>query len=465
MYADTDCAIILIMNEFQNELPIPPSRRRRAGSPVRLLGLLVLILFVCGGFFFAFQIFDTVRAAVTTLGLPEIGDLPVLSAGPQPTRENLPNIAAGERVNVLVLGIDRRPSESCPCRTDTMILVSLDPKTSTAGIVTLPRDLYVPIPTVGEARINQANWYGALNKYPGGGPALAKRTVEYNFGRPVHFYVLVDFAGFRKVVDTLGGIDIDVPKPINDPTYPDDNFGIRPLVIPAGRVHMNGDLALAYARTRHQDGDFGRAKRQVQVLLAIRDKALRLDLLPKIPSLMQTMWGTVETDLTPQEVIALAQSAVKVKTENIKTGTIDESMTVQFRTNTGADVLWFDRAKVGQLMDAIIPRDSVAADSPGRVLAEGARITVLNGSTTPLLAERAAKYLQTQGFQIAGYGNADRFDYPKTVLLDYSGNKPATITALAQMLRVDPENIRRTPNPKSDSDIRIILGADWIPLQ
>jgi LCP family protein required for cell wall assembly len=439
-----------------------PRQRRNGNALLKAIGLIVLALFACGGLFFAYQIYDTVREAVIALGLPDIGELPVISAGgAQPTREPLPNIAVGERVNVLVLGIDRRPSEKCPCRTDTMILVTLDPKAYTAGVLTIPRDLYVTIPTVGENRINTAAFYGELYKYPGGGPGLAKKTIEYNFGRPVHYYVLVDFAGFRKVVDALGGIDIDVPKPINDPEYPDENFGYSPLYIPAGRIHMNGDLALKYARTRHQDGDFGRSKRQIQVLMAIRDKALRLDILPKLPALLQSMWGTLETDMNPTEVLALAQVGAKVKTENIKSGSIDQTMTVQFRTSNGADVLWFDRAKVGQLIEQIIPQDNVGGDLASRVQQEGARITILNGTTTPQLAERTAKYLQTQNFQIASYGNADRFDYPKTVLIDYNGKKVASLSALTKIFHVEPNNIRYVSNVNSDSDIRIILGADW----
>jgi LCP family protein required for cell wall assembly len=318
---------------------------------------------------------------------------------------------------------------------------------------------------VGENRINTAAFYGELYKYPGGGPGLAKKTIEYNFGRPVHYYVLVDFAGFRKVVDALGGIDIDVPKPINDQQYPDENFGYSPLYIPAGRIHMNGDLALKYARTRHQDGDFGRSKRQIQVLMAIRDKALRLDILPKLPALLQSMWGTLETDMNPTEVLALAQVGAKVKTENIKSGSIDQTMTVQFRTSNGADVLWFDRVKVGQLFDQIIPQDRNGTDMAGRVQQEAARITILNGTNTPQLAERTAKYLQSQNFQIAAYGNADRFDYAKTVLIDYSGKKVATLSVLTRLFHVDPANIRYVSNVNSDSDIRIILGADWTPPQ
>ncbi len=440
---------------------IEPQRHDNLG--LKLAGLVFVALFVCGGLFFGYQIYETVREAVLTLGLPDLGDLPVLGVGPQPARADLPNIAAGERVNVLVLGIDRRPSEKCPCRTDVMMIASLDPKTNTAGLITIPRDLYVPIPQVGENRINTANFYGDLYKYPGGGPALAMKTVEYNFGRRIHYYVLVDFNGFRKVVDTLGGIDICVPKAIDDPTYPDENFGYKPIHIPAGCQHMNGEVALEYARSRHTDNDFGRSRRQVQILMAMRDKALRLDLLPKLPALVQSMWGTLETDMSPQVVIALAAAASKVKTENIKTATIDQTMTVEFQTNTGADVLWPDRAKIGQLMDEVIPSDSATADPAKQIAQEAARVTVLNGTKQPLVAEHTAKFLQAQGFQIASYGNADRFDYAKTVIIDYSGNKNATVTALAQLFHVDPANIRRTTDVKSDVDIRVILGADWTP--
>jgi len=435
----------------------------RSSSGLRILLLLLVVPFVCGALFFGYQIYDTVRQAVLTLGLPDIGELPALELVPQPARADLPNIAAGERVNVLVMGIDRRPSEKCPCRSDVMMIASLDPKTNSAGLVTIPRDLYVPIPQVGEDRINTALFYGALRKNSGGGPALAKETVEYNLGRRIHFYVLVDFNGFRRVVDTLGGIDICVPKAIDDPTYPDENFGYRPIHIPAGCQHMDGETALEYARTRHVENDFGRSRRQIQILLAIRDKAVRLDLLPKLPALIQSMWGTLETDMQPQEVIALASAASKVKPENIKAATIDQTMTVEFRASTGADVLWPDREKIGQMMERIIPSDTGTASQPKQIAQEAARVLVLSGTSQPLGAERTAKFLQAQGFQIAGFGNADRFDYPKTVLIDYSGNKNATVTALAKIFRVDPDNIRRSTNVKSDVDIRIILGADWTP--
>ncbi|MBI3740491.1 MAG: LCP family protein [Chloroflexi bacterium] len=449
----------------------PPMRRRvsraqRERALVRNIFLLsCLALFLCGATFFGFQTFETARQAVLVFGAPDLGTLIEPDAAITTPRVNPPNLAAGERVNFLLLGIDRRPSERCPCRTDTMMLATLDPKTNTAGVVTIPRDLFVPIPEVGENRINTANFYGELYKYPGGGPALAKKTVEYNFGRRVHFYVLVDFSGFRKAVDAIGGIDVDVAKAIDDPNYPDENFGVKHIFIPQGKVHMNGELALEYARARHttDNGDFGRSKRQIQVLLAIRDKALRLDIISKLPSLIQSSWGIIETDIQPQDVIQLAQLASKVKTESIKTAFIDETMTVQFRNNQNAVVLWPDRVKIGRLMDQIIPDNNTMADQMSRVQQEAAQILVLNGTGSTVVAEQAARFLQAQGFQVNAIGNADRADYAKTVLVDMNGEKIATVSALAKIFHVDPSNVRKGVGIKGEPDLRVIIGADWTP--
>jgi LCP family protein required for cell wall assembly len=284
---------------------------------------------------------------------------PNITSTPRPTstpsRSKTPNIAAGERVNILLLGTDCRSEDKGLCRTDTMILATLDPTSATAGVVTIPRDLWVPIPGLGENRINTAYYYGAVNRYPGGGSALAKKTVEYNFGRRVDYYVLIDFNGFRKTIDALGGFYINIPKAIDDPEYPTEDYRTRHIHFDAGIQHMNGEQALEYARTRHEDTDFKRSKRQIQVILAVRERALRLDLLPKLPALLESMWGTVETDMKPQEILRLAQVASKIKTENIKTGSIDQTMTVKYIASGGADVLLFDRTKIGALMDEIIP--------------------------------------------------------------------------------------------------------------
>lgn len=431
---------------------------------------MLFTLFVCGGLLAGFYFFDTIRAYTANANLPNISgiiaDLP--SAVPQivPTVAPPPNIAAGERINILILGIDRRADEEGPWRTDTMIVATLDPQTKTAGMLTIPRDLYVPIPApgAGENRINTANFYGDSSKYPGGGPALAKKTVEYNFAIPIHYYVLIDFDGFRKIVDSLGGIDIDVPEAIDDPEYPTPDYGTMHLYIPAGPQHMNGDLALKYARTRHSDSDFGRSKRQMQVILAIRDQMLKMNTLAQAPQLLAQLHDAVETDMAPDQILALAPVAAQIRSDNIKSRSIDLSMTYEIKLNTGADVLWPDREKIGALIQEMFstPQGTNVVASISPLKAEAARIVVLNGTNKDGLAAMASRYLKQNGFNVVQIGNAEKRDYAKTVLVDLA-DKPATLDWLAQRFNVDASSIRRNPTAQRDSDIRVILGSDWTP--
>lgn len=430
---------------------------------------MVFTMLVCGGLFAGFYFFDTIRAYTATANLPNISgivaDLPS-AAQPLPTVAPLPNVAAGERINVLILGIDRRENEEGPWRTDTMIVATLDPQSKNAAMLSIPRDLYVPIPApgAGENRINTANFYGDSSKYPGGGPALAKKTIEYNFAIPIHYYVLIDFDGFRKIIDALGGIDIDVPEAIDDPEYPTEDYGIMHLQIPAGRQHMNGDLALKYARSRKTTSDFDRSKRQMQVILAVRDKALKLNALAQAPQLLAQLRDTIETDMPPDQMLALAPVVAQVRADNIKSRSVDLTMTYEIKLNTGADVLWPDREKIGALISDLFatPQDTNVVASINPLRAEAARIVVLNGTNKDGLAAMASRYLKTNGFNVVQIGNAEKRDYTKTVLVDLAG-KPATLDWLSQHFGIDNDNIRRNPTTERDSDIRIILGNDWSP--
>jgi len=268
-----------------------------------------------------------------------------------PPLEELPE----ERINILLLGIDKRQIEMGPSRTDTMIVLSIDPKSGSVGMLSIPRDLWVPIPGYGENKINVAHFIGDWKKYPGGGPALAKKTVSYNFGFPVHYYVRLNFEGFRQVIDTIGGLDIEVPREINDSLYPDENFGYEPLHIPAGLIHMDGDLALKYARTRKTDSDFNRARRQQQVIIAVKDKVLQLNLLPsllsKLPELSRTLSDVIDTDMPMDEVFQLARLAGAMDMDNIKTVIIGESMTIPHTTPDGIWVVLPIREQIRPVID------------------------------------------------------------------------------------------------------------------
>jgi LCP family protein required for cell wall assembly len=240
------------------------------------------------------------------------------------------------------MGIDRRPGEPFISRTDTMMLMSLDPINDTASILSIPRDLYVVIPGRGRDRINTAFVYGSAGNNPAGGAQLAMQTVEYNLGVPVHHYMLVDFSAVVGGIDAIGGIDLFVPYNIYDPNFPDMNYGYDPLYIQAGQQHFDGTTALKYARTRHQDNDFYRASRQQQVVLAVRDKVLGLgftEMIRQAPRMYQQLEQGVKTDLSLEQMASLAKSAADIPNENIRNEVLDQTYVSGYRTPAGASVL------------------------------------------------------------------------------------------------------------------------------
>jgi LCP family protein required for cell wall assembly len=313
----------------------------------------VYTLFLVGGLASAYLFYGSLRDIFAYSTVSSSVELPLV-ADSASLAESVPDWSQKERVNILLLGVDQRPGEEGPWRSDTMIIVSVDPRSVTAGALSIPRDLYVEIPGYGERRINMAHFLGDAYHYPGEGPGLAMKTIEYNFGVPVHYYIRVDFQGFREIIDYLGGITIDVEEEIWDYRYPDGQYGYSTVHIPAGAQVMNGRTALQYARTRHGGSDFDRLRRQQQVLMATRAKALRLELIPKIPLLARTMGHAVKTNLQLGEVITLAQIATQVDAEDIRFAVIDETMTVPMVLDNGADVLFPKRDKIREVVEEIL---------------------------------------------------------------------------------------------------------------
>ncbi len=437
----------------------------------RMLGTFLWVVVIAGAVYSGFLFFSTVRALVARTTLPlverpvQAGVPPVAPAGEGPVAE-----AAAppmDRVNLLLLGIDQRQQETGPWRTDTMILVSIDPKTNTAAMLSIPRDLWVTIPGFGENRINVAHFLGDYKDYPGGGPALAKKTVWYALGVPVHYYVRVNFTGFEKIVDAMGGLEINVESPIHDSKYPDSNYGTYVLDIPAGLQQMDGKRALEYARTRHGSSDFDRMSRQQQVLLAVRDKALSLDIpLSQVPSILQTLGDSIQTDIPLNEMLSMADLAKKIDRGNIRHGVIDSTMTTGVTTSSGAMVEVPDWDKVRALVDGLFPTGEPTAVAPVIVSAEqlateGARILVQNGTAVADLAQTASAELRAQGLGVMRYENADRLDHVQTLLIAYT-DKPFTTQALATQLGVQSANILDRRGESDEFDLLVILGQDYV---
>ncbi len=236
------------------------------------------------------------------------------------------------RISILLLGIDQRAGMTGPARTDTMLVLTLDPEAKTAGMFSINRDLWVTLPDGhGEGKINTAHFVGEVEHLPGGGPALAQKTVESAFNLPVPYYVRFNFSGFEKLIDLVGGIDLYVAEPIDDPDYPDAGFGYEPFHLDAGWQHLDGHTALKYARTRATPGsDLDRVKRQQQVILTVRDKILDRQLLPQllpqIGVLLQTLGDAVQTNLTPGQIYQLADFAGQIDRTKISAVTIEPAM-------------------------------------------------------------------------------------------------------------------------------------------
>jgi len=457
---------------------IPPSRR---GIPLwgKLLFAALLVLFFAGGVFLSYEFYATVRATVAGLptvptiilpSLPRV-DLPVIAVGPSPpTTPTLPQWQETGRVNILLLGIDAREKDKGgPTRTDIMMVATIDPVDKTAAVLSIPRDLYVEIPGRGEDRINTAHVWGEVNNYPGGGPGLAKKVVELNFGIPIHYYARVDFNGFIDIVNTLGGVTVDVPRPIKDDEYPIGNVGMKRIYIPAGLQHMDGETALQYARSRHGDTVINRARRAQQVLLALRAQALKLDLLPRLPVLIATMRDTVQTDVPlDQEGLALAQLVAEVDPASIRTVVIDESMVMGYTTASGAKVMLPKWDRIRPLVREVFytPREPgptptpVETEATTRIKAEAARIEVQNGTANPDLATRTTDLLRNWGYTVVATTSADRFDYPETIIIVYTPGKDYTLGQLMALLNVEAQNVRWATNPRSTVDIRVILGQN-----
>lgn len=433
---------------------------RRAGFPLPLLAFIVLV-FIIALCFSALTIVGVVRSVwmnSQASGVPSVGGI-----GVGVEHNEYPRWNGKERVNILVLGVDQRPGESGPWRTDTMMVASVDPESKSAGMLSIPRDLWVELPGYGLDRINTAYVYGDLNQVPGGGPALAKKTVQYNLGEPIHYYLRVNFAAFQQVIDLIDGVDIYVEREINDPLYPDMNYGYDPLRIPTGWQHMDGTLALKYARTRHGSSDFERMRRQQQVMLAVRDKVTNLSLLPKLlpraRDLAKTLGNSIQTDLTLDQLLRLAQLGSEIERARIRTASIDETMTSSWTTPQGAMVLVPDRAKMAVLHNWIFSAPVAWEDEAAQLAAEAAGIVVLNGTRTNGLAGQAAEKLKAQNLSVSSVGSADRV-YAQSLVVVYTG-KLASARAAARVLGLPESAVITGVDPDGDTDIKVILGTDW----
>jgi len=364
---------------------------------------------------------------------------------PEPTAP--PDQSAGH-MNILLMGIDQRPDEAVPGgdpgRTDSMVLVSIDFDSRMVSMVSIPRDGFVVIPDHGNERVNAAYTFGELDQ-PGSGPALAERTVEQLFGIRIDHYALVDIHSMEQIVDALGGIWLDNPRRLVDTQYPTDDYRTIKIDIPAGRQLMDGVTAVEYARTRHPDSDYGRQDRQQQVLLAIRDRALQLDVLPRLPQLLPYVRDLVHTDISLGDALQLANFGRGLDASHIVRMPPDPNLTPSYTGPGGASYINLTQ-KYRAMVHAMVSDPQVAA--------EQAAIDVYNAGAPIGSGGRAATVLGAAGLTVKEIANAPRVAATR---IEAGGGARRSAELVAHLLGLSSDALVVDGD---SSDIKILLGPD-----
>ncbi|OIO87009.1 MAG: hypothetical protein AUK02_05535 [Anaerolineae bacterium CG2_30_58_95] len=401
-----------------------------------------------------------ITATPDAASLLPTGWIPPNISAPNYAPAPFPILTDTETVTFALLGSDTRGGRSF--RTDTIVIAALRPKSGQVTLISIPRDLWVYVPSYGMQRVNTAYEFGDINHYPGGGPASLKDTLLYNLGIRIDHLAMVDFDGFRQIVDTLGGVDVPVAcaytdwhliDPSYDP-YNENNWSL--YTVGPGVVHMDGDLSLWYARSRKKSSDFDRGRRSQEVLRAIYSRALQAGVITKIPQLYNDLNYAVTTDLGLPDLLQLAPLALHLTNADIRSYYIGKSLVTGWMTPGGASVLLPNGPAIqAMLQEALSPsRRTPEMDS---ILIE-----VRNGTYNSGWDTLAAQRLNYAGYE-ARAAPADRPDYAGSLLYDLTAAQdPNRAASLLAVLGLPPSALVSTPM-QSDLSYVLILGADYQP--
>ncbi|HLO27499.1 MAG TPA: LCP family protein [Anaerolineales bacterium] len=366
-----------------------------------------------------------------------------------------------ETVNFLLIGSDKRPGGSF--RTDTMLIAILRPNDGQVSLISIPRDLWVSIPGWENQRINTAYQHGISVGYPGGGPGLLKDTILYNLGIRIDHTAMVEFDGFRQIVDTLGGVDVPVSCPYTDwrlidPSYDPNNENNWYLYTTGpGVVHMDGDLALWYARSRQKSSDFDRGRRQQEVLRALFTQVLQTGTLSRMPELYNELKNTVETDLGLVDLLQLAVYAPKMTNADIRSYYIRPPLVNSWITEGGAYVLSPNQDLLQQMLTQAL------SASTQTVQRQAVTIDVMNGTSIAGYDTLASTRLNYAGYE-THILPSDRQDYAYSVLIDKTSGQDRTQSdPVLNAMGMQPGSLISAPDPNSKANYLLILGYDYQP--
>ncbi len=365
-------------------------------------------------------------------------------------------------INILLLGSDRRTGRYF--RTDIIIVLSIHPSARAAVMISIPRDLYVYIPGYTMQRVNTAYLFGDYLSYPGGGIALLKDTILYNFGITIDHYALIEMKGFEDLVDTLGGVDIHVACSYTDwrlksPGLDQNNENNWHLyTVSPGIVHANGEFALWYARSRKRSSDFDRSRRQQEVLRAIFRKILSLDLIPRIPSLYSDLTSMVQTDLGVGDLISMAPLAFRIDLSRVRSRFIGTDQVRAWTTPTGGAVqLPKPGAIEALLQDALYfeAEDFLTQDYE-------VTVEVINASSYADWATLASERLMYAGFEVE-ISSEGATPSNSTRLIDYGLGTSEDLERLQMIMNLRSSSTTTQPDLTSPYTYSLYVGNDFSP--
>lgn len=389
---------------------------------------------------------------------------PVVTAIPPPMPLLGDQGTAGEGlINILLIGADQRSGSLF--RTDTLIIVSIRPEQQVVTLISIPRDLFVYIPEWTMQRINTAYLHGELVKYPGRGAALLKDTILYNLGVRIDHIAIVNFNGFKKIVDTLGGIDLPLSCPYTDWRVINPNGNLenpanwRLYTVEPGLVHMDGDLALWYARSRLRSNDYDRGRRQQEVLRGMYTRAMKLNIITHLPDLYQQIGDVIKTDMRLENILLLAPTALKLDAPRIRSFYINNRLVKAWWTPEGANVLLPKREKIQALI-----QEAMSRPDAGEEVRLATWIEIANNTSNPGWDVLAAERLHYAGFETLFIPPDGSEPAKKTWLTDLTGGQnPQQAGAILSLLGLSNDRLVVEPAQTGQAGYRLVLGADYDP--
>jgi LCP family protein required for cell wall assembly len=430
----------------------------------------------------AYASYRSVQHGTTVLA--EVGDVPVIAdirrlmfgssvdvAGDQPVKN--------DRVNVLLLGVGGEGHDG-PQLTDTIMLASIDTKEKKVALLSIPRDTAYPLGGGRFEKINAVQAY-AEQDYPGEGARRAADAIAKLLEINIDHVVRVDFSGFARFVDAIGGVDIEVERSFVDPQYPTADDKWMTVSFKKGVQHFTGDQALIFARSRHgsngEGSDFARSRRQQLLMLAIREKLLSLQTLSN-PTKMSALYSVVsshlQTDFTLWDVLQFAPTAKEFSKERMTLHVLTDAPDGELvaANVAGAFMLfpkqpdWSEIRELAQNPFATSTVAQIATEPVKPVVPEQdmIKLEVKNGTTRTGFASQVAAKLERSGYEIVAFGNALRRGYERTVIYDLTnGKKPAQLSGLRRLLQADVSTIAPTPDPADPKRPKMILNDGLAP--